>query len=410
MIVRLPRKDILIRNLTDYTLVFMLILTGGASVFMSLGDNILIVFLLISSAFVFITRSRVNVYFILYAVAFLVFLLALSFMTDGSLGIKSVIGTVLKLVFAYTVLVVVRERTIDTFIRVVAFLAFASLLGYSFDILGWGGKIDQITPRVFDLIYKFGRPLHLDRNNSIFFEPSAYQIFLNAALFMLAFANTRLTPRKIKAYTFILVLALITSQSTTGYLIYSVILVLTLLRSRNYSKSLKMTVSGALVLVALFAPVIFQSVIQEKFEAFFAIQDITDNEDRRSFDTVVDWSIFKENMLGWGYEEYRRRFSERGLIAASASSSNGITRTLAVYGLPFSVFLFGSFCLFFVKYLKDPVVVCGGIIILVLFLFAQSYFVLQPVMLALPAAMFLMMKRQKTDPGPELVKHGYFGQ
>ena len=96
-----------------------------------------------------------------------------------------------------------------TFVNLVVVLAVVSLFGYLSDSLNLFVNIISNFPRVGDLgyegfLYLFQFKHHIERNNSIFFEPGAYQIFLNAGLFMLFFLKMDFSLRRQQIYIFIL--------------------------------------------------------------------------------------------------------------------------------------------------------------------------------------------------------------
>jgi hypothetical protein len=133
----------------------------------------------------------------------------------------------------------------------------------------------------------------------------------------------------------------------------------------------------------------FESVIVDKLESYSAIEDITDDRNRRSFDALVDIEIIKNHIFGAGHDKYKKVFGSIGVIEEGETSSNGITRTLAVYGLPFSIFLFGSYYLAIVRLFGGPISSLVPFGMVMMFLLGESYFVFTPSCLAIIAAAFV---------------------
>jgi hypothetical protein len=387
----IPRK----KELRDAILVYCLLFVSGSHIYNQSPNKFLMLILVISVlAWALFSDRKINDRFVLYVCVFTGFLLIIHIYTDNSLSFSSVVGTTIKLLIAYFILKTVGKNIVETYVKVVVFLAVISLFGYLSDsLLLFDGLIRKL-PRVGDLgyegiFYTFRFRGHIDRNNSIFFEPGAYQIFLNVALFMLFFAKTTFCIRKKWIFISILVITLGTTFSTTGYLIFGTLFFLLIIKSDMVSKQGKAVLVGLLVVATIVFTAQFRSVIFEKIDRFLAIQDITDTQDRRSFDALVDIEIFKRNILGVGYVRYFQEFNVIGQVREGNASSNGLTKTMAVYGLPFFLFLFGSFFSFFMIFFNGIIMRAIPFMMLLIFLFSEAYYVFTPYCLAIIAAIFV---------------------
>jgi hypothetical protein len=104
---------------------------------------------------------------------------------------------------------------------------------------------------------------------------------------------------------------------------------------------------------------------------------------------LVDLEIFKNHPFGVGYEKYAKEFSATGLVwEGGTGSSNGITKLLAIYGLPFGLFLLASYYWALSKLLGGFLMTTGGFAVLVMFLIGESYYVFAPFCLAIIVAPF----------------------
>ena len=232
------------RNIRDAVLVYLLLFTSGTVVYMEASEKYLIlVFLMVLGTWFLVTEKKFSSGFALYLVVFTSFLFAIHLYTNGSLPITMVIGSAMELLLAYLVLVIVSENFIDSFIKVVVILAAVSLFGFLTDRFHLFDSVIRYLPKVdeggfrsgyegFLYIYK-GMGLRLARKSSIFYEPGAYQAFLNTALFMLFFAKTKLGVRRKWAYISILLVALLTTMSTTGALIFGAMFGLVLISGQS---------------------------------------------------------------------------------------------------------------------------------------------------------------------------------
>ena len=206
---------------------------------------------------------------------------------------------------------------------------------------------------------------------------------------MLFFARTKFSVNRWRVYVLILLTALLSTFSTTGYLIFAVVLGLVLVKSTVMSASGKLAITGLILTAIVLFSTQFQHVIIEKMGDFLDAGVITDSSNLRSFDALVDMEIFNRHVFGVGFNEYTKMVSSIGQIAEGQTSSNGITRTLAIYGLPFSLFLFGSYFFALQRLLGKGLVSIAAFMMLVMFLVGESYFVFSPFCLAIIAAAFV---------------------
>lgn len=103
------------------------------------------------------------------------------------------------------------------------------------------------------LFYVFRTGNELTRNNGIFTEPGLYQMVLNTALYFVLFYPEKIfvSDRKKRRILGVLILTIVTAQSTTGYLSLMV-LIITYLISNNVEKSNKVPLRKIIVVAVLF--------------------------------------------------------------------------------------------------------------------------------------------------------------
>ncbi len=355
---------------------------------------LVIIFLFLLVAWLFYSDKTISDRFITYVIVLFGFLLSIHLYTGQSLSLSSVIATLLKLVIAYLVLKTVGRDFTTTYVKVVVVLAVISLFGYLFDTLNILGNAIRALPAVGQsgyegIFYVFGFKQHIDRNNSIFYEPGAYQIFLNVALFILLFTDMNYKRHTQWIFISILLVTLVTTFSTTGFLIFGVMFGLFLMESTVISGRAKTALVGVVVSIVLLFSAQFQEVIFEKIKDLMDVEGIRDKTNLRSFDALVDFEIFKRHVFGVGYEKYGKLVSVIGLTREGYASSNGITKTLAIYGLPFSLFLFFSYWWALQRFFNNITMSTVTFGLLMMFFVGESYYVLTPFCLAIIAGAFV---------------------
>lgn len=391
----------------DLFLVYLLVASTGGLLFRAFEKPALLAMTLLGCAILIVKVKVIRPFFLLYAICMLIFLLAIGAYTAFSLSITSIVGVVLKLVFAYAVIAYVGRRFVDTYIVVMTFLAAISLFGYFTDLTGiLDGMIRRlpnlISGQVYEgIFYAYKYRVQIGRNNSIFYEPGVYQFFINVALFMIFFASPSLSRRRLHWAAAILAVTLFTTFSTTGYLIFLIMVAVMLMKSSFLTKNQKagLLVGGGLATAVLAAP--FQAVIIDKIDRYLSIRDITDTRDRRSMDLFVDLEIIKRDVFGHGHEKYKSHFVSIGLVPEEgASSSNGLTKLAAVYGLPFSAFLLGSYLTFCLRCVEGRATQLAAFGCLCMFFYTQDL-TLQPATLAMIAAIFFLGPRRTREFGAD---------
>ncbi len=396
------------RNIRDAVLIYVLLFTSGSVVYMGASESyLMLAFLLVAGYWIKASERKIDAGFVLYATIFASFLLVIHLYTGGSLSIGSVIGSTMELVLAYFVLQLVGDNFVSSYVRTVVFLAAFSLFGFLTDSLHLFDGLIRLLPHVEassnrsgygGILYIYrGMGMKLDRNASIFYEPGAYQVFLNTALFMLFLANTKIITARKWVYALILMIALITTQSTTGAIIFFALLGLVMIKSKLISANAKIGLISALVVVVAIFAAQFRYVIIEKIEHYADIQDITDSSNRRSFDMMVDLEVFKRNIFGVGHGQYFREFGAIGQVREGGGSSNGISSTFAIYGFPFTLFLFGSYFAFFYKKFTGVLMTVVPFFMLLLFLFGEGYYTITPFCMTLIAAIFVFKNKTKEE-------------
>jgi hypothetical protein len=382
-------------TLRNVFLVSLLLFTSGTEVYMqSATKYLLFVFLVVVVMWVLFSDRKINNGFALYAIFFTLFLFIIHIYTNGSLSIVSMVGTVIELLVAYFILALVKSSFIITYIKTITVLAAISLAGYAIDVLHLFDGVIRHLPRLGDgnlyngILYVF-QPHGAGRNASIFFEPGAYQAFLNAALFMLFFCDIKIKQTTYWLFVSILLAALLTTFSTTGVLIFGALFFLFIAKSNVVSWRAKLVLMGLLSSIVIAFATQFRYVIIEKIEKFSEIEDVTDSSDRRSFDLLVDLEVFKRHIFGAGHKQYYQEFGAVGHIQEGAASSNGISSTLAIYGLPFAIFIFGSFYAMFKSKYSGVLMILVPFSMLVMFLFSEGYYTLTPISMSLIAAIFV---------------------
>ena len=171
------------------------------------------------------------------------------------------------------------------------------------------------------------------RNSAIFWEPGAYQIFLNLSiLFLLDIWNFDLKSiwKNKKITIIILIVSLLTSRSTTGYLLFAFILVYVYRRitQREKGKSKLITfIFGAVILLLAGAAILQSSTVIDKLSG-----RLTESLSVRTNDFIYSLKIIKSHLfIGTGLDS-ELMFSEFNRYRIYNNSS-GLLNVMIGFGI-----------------------------------------------------------------------------
>jgi hypothetical protein len=339
-----------------YLMVGWCILNSGAWVLKN--DNL---FIIVNSILVFIWMliglKQNNFYkktlkFEHFVIFFLLFSLINSFILNSDYeAIFMYINVFVTIILGYMVVKLIKFNNFSIiFSNIILCIAVISLLFWL--MTDWISNYIEIFPTVegvtalYKNLFIYLYPIYTPyRNTGIFWEPGAYQAFLNIALcFILFSANQKSKLFKI----FILSMTILTTRSTTGYILMIIIFIAYVLSQKRSKKQLLLTFGIITFLIYLIFFTSFNQVIVNKlslsdtgtFSNFSALE--------RFYGTFIDLNImFSNPIIGVGYGDYLDELKVVGNNIYSYDitvSANTITYIGAILGLiPMLLIIIGVF-------------------------------------------------------------------
>lgn len=177
------------------------------------------------------------------------------------------------------------------------------------------------------------------RNSGIFSEPGRYQCVLNSAIFFLLFMvkDLRFDQKERKKYLVVCIVALLSTQSTTGYMGLTAMLIGFLLLHRDIMKGkiLKVCMVVGIALGADFiirgtASLVYQTVLSKVFSESGSFDINASTGVYRMNGITTCWMILKDNLLGCGD---RYTFLYQSLSGGVESAGAGLFVFAAVTGV-----------------------------------------------------------------------------
>jgi hypothetical protein len=218
----------------QYMLIYFIIMSTGSTLYRTYAYTFNIVMLLLSCYFLIVKKIRIkhNVYF--YLIFIITSALFVRTINDGGVGYKGILSWAAKILITYVAIRYNEKKFLTRFIKEVIVFGLISLIIWGLCLYNVNMMIGLTKVKYIMTTYStyYGgilyiiRPAELTRNNGIFNEPGLYQIVLCTAIFCLLFFRRLLymSQKEITRSLILLSGILLTTQSTTGYISYAVML------------------------------------------------------------------------------------------------------------------------------------------------------------------------------------------
>lgn len=297
-------------KLIGYIIIYFMLLCNQSNfseIYMTPYRTIMMLILL--GVFLIKAKGKIKTYCFLF-ISFLVAYALLLRLGVGGIGIRVIAQFFVEILVVWLAVSTNKQYFWERYVKTVVFFASISLILWFLSVLQiniW----DQITPEVDSLmsyrIYsdsstyqEFSYKLHgmflyshrtVDmRNVSIFTEPGIYQMVLNTAIFVLLFLRDKLvsfSDKKVGRALVVLAFALISTQSTTGYIsICFIILFYLLFKKRDTTEqNWKQKILIALFSILLFLMIDYMVRGSESFIQVSIISKLFSSKNKVSLDS-----------------------------------------------------------------------------------------------------------------------------
>lgn len=223
----------------------------------------------------------------------------------------------------------------ETYLRVMILICAVSLVFFSINITT-GIEFGIVVDRYYSILL-YNSILGGTRNSGMFWEPGAFQGFI--MLVPLLFSNQlKQLWKKHKSGCVILLIALLTTQSTTGYIAFASFFFLTILVNGKISNMLKGVLLSISVIgfIYMWTQDFMGEKITEQYEHAQNMQKGEISWDRLSVMYIDFYNIKRHPFIGNGFMD-EARYGIWGEYMRGAG--NGFTGAMNMFGIPF-MFLF----------------------------------------------------------------------
>lgn len=362
------KKDIL-QSRFEYFLVFLLIMASGNPIFVASGHTeimfvaLFLLCLMYRDIFKKIIQNQGLMIFCgLFFVLFLIQAIEFDFFSFPTIA-----GFYIRLLLGFIIFFAIRSGP-EKYIKCLYFICVLSLSIFLLvEALKIGAGINLKTyfePLKFFngknyvvhiLFYNFDGEGEPDRNSGPFWEPGAFQGYIIIAILLLSAYKDRISSNQYRRRLIVFILTLLSTQSTTGYLL----LPLALIPHLNLNTTQKKFASS----VVKISVIIFIGIlISPKIIELDFLQDKIIHQYKSVVNEQPDWELTrfgtfmfdlrymeKRPLLGWGINEKTRFGMDGG--KAIAGQGNGLTDGVVKFGFIgfglYVAYLFFSFKRFY---------------------------------------------------------------
>lgn len=343
--------------------------------------NTSVLFVLIYTLFVYFLIPVKNKFSIQQILSLLIYgiLIVITVLYNKDWKFSSYLALYMQMIIA---LLATKIIPVDLFkkiyINIITFLALFSLFFYVIGIVYpevafLFPKTDAIASvdyynvviYVYQALIGYGHFLLTPRNAGIFWEPGAYQAFLNIGLiFLLDLVKKDAKNRKNSGMIFItLLFTVISTSSTTGYII-SLLIILSYRHEILQILNIKKMKDLVFIIVVIVVGIFFIS--KQIYSAFILINNkyVTGSTSfvaRLSLDMIIMLADVKTLFFGMSFMNYFK----------TSSIWNSIIQTMVVFGFPFTLLLLFNYIRSSISFVKKRWLLC---LILIIIFSTESLF------------------------------------
>lgn len=379
------------KSFKDYLPLFLLLCFSGNPVFTSedYSKTLLVVYAFGFVSFMHLSvRIKVpdNVIKILLVIVVSIIILSLFQKTLlGFVSFPGVLALILKIILGAYTLLYYQDRKIDfltIYIKVMAFLVIVSLPFWLINHLGWYGLDLHVNNMKTFFLYtsvleEFG--LMKVRNSGMFWEPGAFSGYLILALAFVILRNRKFQIGNYKMEVFWIIIGVLTSMSTTGFLILCVIVNIYVFQNYGIAKIVILPIS----LLAVYWGYYHLDFMQEKIADQY--QESTelgkgDVSNTRFGAWKMDLQYISSMPFTGNGLDSKTRFRFHPWITKDIGHGNGMSNFLVCWGIPFFLFwLFGVFRS--LKTISQSIFISWSVLIIIILILQGEQFLNYPMFL-----------------------------
>lgn len=336
----------------------------------------------------------------------------------GFVSYPGILGYILRILLTLSTLLHLKHEKIDFLDAYIKTLAFIVVISFPFWILNQfgfygldtGSSIRRSLIFYTSFEYQFNLRLTgspLIRNSGVFWEPGAFAGYLILAIVFIAFKNRKFQVGPYKKEIILILLGLLTSQSTTGYITFMLILVIHSMQTYNLGK----IVIIPLMILVISLSYLNLNFLREKIDKEFANTEQMSNNDISSgrFGAIkMDLQYIKSQPIignGW-HVSTRYRFHPQ-VKDINIGHGNGMSNIIVIWGIPF--FMFWLICTYrFARQVSQSAITASAGVFIIVLLLQGEQFLYYPVFLSFFFLPFVYENIMSTESKLHIIKSYFY--
>jgi len=393
-------------SFVDYIPLFLILCFSGNPLFTSAGysKSLLIFF---SALFILYTLLYINVKSLNKALAQLGLVVSIIIILSvfqrfslGSVSYPGVIALILKIALGMFLMLLYHSRNInmlDLYVKTIAFLAKVSLPLFLLNYFVFAG-LDMGIPHVKTLFLytAYDLPKEELRNAGMFWEAGAFAGYLVLALLFITVINKKFTIGSYRKETFWIITGLLTTMSTTGFLVLALMIFIYIFQNYKYGRIIVLPVVFFASLYAYNNLAFLNAKIEEQYDEA-AEMESTDVSNTRFGSLNMDMIYIMDQPYTGNGLDSKTRYRFHPWIDGDIGHGNGMSNFLVWWGIPF--FLFWVFCVYKFAAANSGSIKSGILFTIILLLVLQGeQFLNFPIFLMFfTAPLFVFMEEEEED-------------
>lgn len=283
-----------------------------------------------------------NIFFRFIFILMIIFFLCIfQWKTFGFVSYPGVFALIVKIALGMFTLIYFKMKKIDfldLYIKSLTFLTIISLpffllnkfIHFGIPVSDSGHVRSLMFYTSFDLTY----PFVYWRNSGMFWEPGAFSGYLLLALVFIVLKNRSFQTGAYKKDVFWITIGILSSMSTTGYIIFGIIILLFSFQNKKRERIFVIPAT-LIIIIGTYSNLDFlQNKIgtQYKYASNMTVDDISNT---RMGSLVMDLQYIKSHPLIGNGLDIKTRFRFHPWIKEDFGHGNGMSNFIAYWGVPF---------------------------------------------------------------------------
>lgn len=337
----------------QYLPLFILLCFSGNPFISSIPNYQLI---LVGYSVVFISFTVVSVmkwgldktilYYLILLTGFIVLIAFLRYLVLGFVTYPGILGFILNILLGlFTLLYYQKKETnfFDVYIKLLSFLAVVSIPFWLYNQVGLlGVGVGEGRRSLFLYTFFDSATGQFIRNSGMFWEPGAFAGYLILGLIFIIWRNKAYRIGGYKKETLGIVIGLLTSMSTTGYVVFGILLGIYAVKNFKWGKIVTVPVIVLFVFWGYYNLPFMQEKIVNQYTSAQQLE-VGDVSNTRFGTIVMDWQYISARPLIGNGLNVNTRYRFHPLLEMKGFG-NGMTDFIADWG--FLLFLWWGYCIY----------------------------------------------------------------